>query len=601
MVRDTAFLREAEHLRQHLLAAGWKPEIARDAAPGEVRIELVRTAADTGRHEAEAYRLSVTGDRLTLSATAGHGLFNGIQTLLQLMQGRNVIPGCDIQDHPAFGWRGYMIDVGRNYMSMDLLRQTIQVMAAYKLNVFHFHATEDIAWRIASKRYPQLTAAEHALRNKGRFYSEAEIKELIALCKDHHITFVPEIDMPGHSAAFTRAMGVSMQSDSGLAIVKRILTEFCTTYAPPYLHIGADEVRIANERFVPEVTAHIERFGTRVIGWQPGGNYGPTVIRQLWMDDNAHLSTGADIRYIDSRHLYLNHMDPLEAVTTIFNRRIADRDHGDRNAIGATLCMWPDRRVASDTDVFRMNPVYPGMLAFAERCWRGGGTAGWVANIGAPGSEGALRFAEFEERLLDHKAHRFAQLPFPYTRQSRLTWKLIGPYANNGGTAMAFAPEEQGFHADTAVLEQVGGTIVLRHWWAPLIAGAVPDPRENTTWYATTRIWSDSAGTKPFWIDFYNSSRSTATDAPPLGAWDNKNSRVWVNGSVIAPPHWQHGSQPANSEVPLVDEGYAYRPPTEIMLQQGWNTVLIKAPVAGFKGKDWQHPVKWMFTFVEVE
>ncbi len=132
--------------------------------------------------------------------------------------------------------------------------------------------------------------------------------------------------MPGHSAAFTRAMGVGMQSDSGMAIVKNILQEVCTTYQLPYLHIGADEVNITNEQFVPEMTAYIEGFGTRVVGWQPGGNYTPSVFRQLWMDDNAHLAGNNGVQVIDSRHLYLNHMDPLEAVTTIFNRRIGDRD-----------------------------------------------------------------------------------------------------------------------------------------------------------------------------------------------------------------------------------------------------------------------------------
>ncbi len=408
--------------------------------------------------------------------------------------------------------------------------------------------------------------------------------------------------MPGHSAAFTRAMGVGMQSDSGMAIVKNILQEVCTTYQLPYLHIGADEVNITNEQFVPEMTAYIEGFGTRVVGWQPGGNYTPSVFRQLWMDDNAHLAGNNGVQVIDSRHLYLNHMDPLEAVTTIFNRRIGDRDHGDGTLLGATLCMWPDRRVAEAIDVLRMNPVVPGMLAFAERTWRGGGTAGWVANIGAPGSDRATHFAEFEDRLLDHKHRYYTDVPFPYVRQCGQTWKLFGPYANKGDMTMAFAPEQAGFQPDVSpALEQTGGTIVLRHWWATLIEGALPDPQANTTWYATTRIWSDTAATTPFWIDFYNSSRSTATDAPPLGAWDHKGSRVWVNGNEVAPPPWQHGSQKATSEVPLVDEGYAYRPPTMIPLVKGWNNVMIKAPVAGFEGKDWQHPVKWMFTFVQVQ
>jgi hexosaminidase len=140
----------------------------------------------------------------------------------------------------------------------------------------------------------------------------------------------------------------------------------------------------------------------------------------------------------------------------------------------------------------------------------------------------------------------------------------------------------------------------LRHWWAPLIKGAVDEPKENSTFYATTKIWTDKAGEKSFWIGFNNISRSPATDSPPPDAWDNKNSEVWVNGKLIDPPKWKHAGMKGNSEWPLVDEGYEYRQPTKIYLNKGWNHVLIKAPVSSFKGKDWQNPAKWMFTFTSL-
>ena len=130
--------------------------------------------------------------------------------------------------------------VGRNFQSVQSLKGQIEVMSRYKLNIFHFHFTEDIAWRLAIKRYPQLTAPENMLRNKGMYYTTSEMKEMIAYCKERYITLVPEIDMPGHSAAFKRAMGFDMQSDSGLVVVKNILQEFCDTYDLPYVHIGAD-------------------------------------------------------------------------------------------------------------------------------------------------------------------------------------------------------------------------------------------------------------------------------------------------------------------------------------------------------------------------
>jgi hypothetical protein len=405
--------------------------------------------------------------------------------------------------------------------------------------------------------------------------------------------------MPGHSAAFKRAMKTDMQSDSGLIYVKKILKELCKTYALPYLHIGADEVKISNKNFVPAVTNWIQGFGTKVIGWQPGGNYTNNTIRQLWMDDNANRQDNSSIQYIDSRHLYLNHMDPLEAVVTIFNRRIGDKIKGDDNLLGGTLCMWHDRAVAKEDDVQRMNAVYPGILAFAERSWRGGGAEGWVVSIGEPGSGLAKGFTEFENRLLDQQ-QRFPELPFPYARQSNIVWKLYGPYNNAGNLDRKFSPEISDINKMQAPFSVVGGTIIWRHWWAPLVKAVLTNPKENTTWYASTTIWSADDGWKDAWIGFNNLSRSPATDSPKPGTWDNHQSKIWINGLLIDPPFWKRGGQMGNSEIPLIDEGYEYREPTRVFLKKGWNDVLIKSPIGSFKGKDWQNPEKWMFTFVPV-
>jgi hexosaminidase len=394
-------------------------------------------------------------------------------------------------------------------------------------------------------------------------------------------------------------MKTDMQTDTGLHYVKNILKEFCETYDLPYIHIGADEVKITNKDFVPEITVFIQSLGKKVIGWQPGGNFTNNTIRQLWMDDNGHLSECKDIQYIDSRHLYLNHMDPLEAVTTIFYRQIGDRPNEDGNMKGATLCLWPDRRVEKEEDAIRMNAVYPGILAFAERCWRGGGYKGWLANIGQRNSAEAKEFIQFENRLLDHKQQFFSELSFPYVKQSDIIWKLFGPYSNAGNLSKQFEPENKDFDEirTKPAIQVVGGTIVLRHWWYPLIKGAIQNPGDSTTWYATTKIWIDEVKTQPVWIGFNNLSRSPATDSPPVGVWDDKQSVVWVNGNIIAPPVWKRGGQKGNSETPLIDEGYEYREPTNVLFKKGWNTILIKCPVGIFKGKDWQNPVKWMFTF----
>jgi hexosaminidase len=598
VIKDNSLQSEASFLQKIILEKGWNATISSSPKDNSPFIELSLGKVDVPLLRDEAYRINVTGNKICLIANTSNGIFNGIQTLSQLMRDGSMVNACEITDWPAFSWRGYMVDVGRNYETMDMLKQQIDKMAFYKFNIFHFHFTEDIAWRLESKMYPQLTAPENMLRNKGEYYTEEDMQELIAYCRERHITLVPEIDMPGHSAAFKRAMHVEMQSDSGIAILKNILTEFCKKYDLPYFHIGADEVKITNKNFVPEMTRFFENLGKKTIGWEPGGNFLPSTIRQLWMDDKGALANATNIQYIDSRHLYLNHIDPLEAVVTLFNRQIGNKIKGDKSMLGGTICMWPDRRVANEWDILRMNPVYTGMMAFGERAWRGGGYPGWITNVTAGKQQN--EFLEFEQRLLDHKEQYFQHIPFPYNRQGMMHWSLAGPYQNDGILSKSFAPENKNFK-DTSSLVAIGGTVVLRHWWAPLIKGVLNDPKENTTWYAITKIWSDEEKLQDFWVGFNDISRSPATDPPKQDTWDNHDSKVWVNGNEIAPPKWKHGGGQGNPEMPLIDEGYSYRNPTKILLKKGWNTVLIKAPIGKFKGKDWQNPEKWMFTFLPVE
>jgi hexosaminidase len=600
VVGTQSLYREALQLQQYLKNIGLNVQIrGNNNTPGAGMIVLQQGKPSMDNHSTEAYQLAVTPKKIVLTASGNAGIYYGLQTLKQLAHENKYVPACEIADWPAFAWRGYMVDAGRNFVPMDLLKQQIDVMARYKLNIFHLHITEDIAWRLESKLYPQLTDPETMIRNKNQFYTEKDLKELISYCKDRYITLVPEIDMPGHSAAFKRAMKTDMQSDSGLAIIKNILREFCSTYDLPYLHIGADEVKITNPNFLPEVTSLIESMGKKVIGWEPGGNFSESTIRQLWMEGATKVSRNKSIKYIDSRHLYINHMDPMESVVTIFNRQLCNLDKGSDAALGAIMCAWPDRKVNSPNDVMIQNPVYPAMLTFAERSWRGGGTNGWRATIGSPGSPAAKTFAEFENRLMTHKVHYFAKLPFPYAKQADLEWNFYGPFKNEGILSKVFAPQDKGIQTDPVKLIAVGGTIILRHWWAPQVKGVLDNPEENTTWYAATRIWSNEDKFQDFWIGFNNISRSYASDSPDAGTWDSRTSQVFVNNQLIPPPVWKQAGAKGEMELPLIDEGYEFREPTKIHLKKGWNRVLVKLPIGSFKGKDWKNPQKWMFTFVE--
>lgn len=599
LITDLTLKKEAVLIQKLFANQGLLPIITRDNQKNDILIELRKEKVNGALGNKEAFSIKVDEKSILIKAETMHGFFNAIQTLAQLIQ-NNEIQACEITDWPAFSWRGFMVDVGRNYQSMKQLKQQIDIMAAYKLNVFHFHLTEDIAWRLQSKQYPQLTDAKFMQRNPGKFYSIAELKDLIKYCNERNITFIPEIDMPGHSAAFKRAMGLDIQSEEGTKISKNILTELCRELNLPYIHIGGDEVKITNKEFLPQIVALLKSLGKKVIAWNPGGSVPEGTLLQMW---DGKTIPKEKFSNLDSRHLYLNHFDPFDGVVTTFNHLVCDAIIGDESKLGATLCNWPDRKVEKEEDLINMNAVYPVMLSFAERTWRGGGWKNFLSDIGSPGNERYNSFLEFENRLLNHKFLYFKNHSFPYVRQSDVSWKLIGPFDNNGNTAMAFAPETKSF-SDTLQVKNYpsvyGGTIWLRHFWHPMIQSHLDNQKENTTYYATRKIWSDEAGVKDFWIGFNNISRSPATDSPPVGAWDTKNSAVWVNNKLIEPPLWKNGGQKGNSEIPLIDEGYEYREPTKIFLQKGWNTVLIKAPVGSFKGANWQNPVKWMFTFIQI-
>lgn len=598
-IEEPSALLAKEHQLAQTIFEEWHIVVQDKASEKLPTLQLVLAGGTTANTADESYHLHVHKEGIKITAPSTVGIFYGLQTLRQFTLQNYKLAVCEIQDEPAFSWRGFLVDVGRNYQPLSMLKEQIDVMARYKLNVLHFHFTEDIAWRLASKKYPKLTDAEYMTRWAGDFYTEAEFRELMAYCAERHILLLPEIDMPGHSAAFTRYFGVDMQSDSGITYIKELLEEFATTFPGlPYFHIGGDEVKITNKSFMPEITKYVEELGYKTVGWDPGSNLMSQTIRQLWMGGPEAVAAEGEMVYIDSKHLYINHMDPLETVTTLFFRRIGEQDAEHPNLKGAILCSWPDRAVAAPEDMFYQSAIYPSLLTFAERIWQGGGKSGWVANIPPAGTEDYVSFQEFEEKLLVHQQRFLADKPFPYVKQTDLQWELIGPFDNKGSLSSSFDIENNPLVKAVAPTKKVvGGTLILRHWWADIIPGVIDNPQPNTTWYARTKIWSDESGSKPFWIGFDNLSRSYASDSPAIGTWDNRQSKVWVNNAPIEPPVWKQAGQKGGLEIPLIDEGYSFREPTMIALKKGWNDVLVKLPVASFKGVDWQNPVKWMFTF----
>lgn len=573
---------------------------------GGMSIPLVLSCSDTlsFSSSAEAYRLIVTPEQITLEGRTAHALFDGLQTLAQLCSGEGIACGV-VEDAPAFRWRGFLIDVGRNYESMSLLKEQIDVMASLKMNVFHFHPTEVVAWRLESKRHPELNAPETMTRDKGLFYRFEELRELQQYCAERFILFLPEMDMPGHSDAFVRALGYDMQSEEGTATVLDLLDELLSEVELPIIHIGADEVRIHNEQFLPTVTQFLEERSVRAMGWSPGGNYPPTVIRQLWSASQKSEIDNRDVYKVDSRNTYINHMDALESVVSIYNHRILDvvSDEEDEHLLGGELCLWNDRNLFYGDLNNLHNPTYPALIAFAERSWCGGGLLG--NHVSLMSDETYLEeFREFEERLWTFRERYLSDLPFPYVPQADIRWQIFGPY-DNGGDASKVFPIESLAHEQLGSQQPdttfVGGTLIYRHFWDPEIKGLLLNPSANQTIYAYRRVWSDHTQEVGMWIGFYDYSRSQWADAFARGEWNDCDAQIWLNGEAIAPPLWAHTGQKGNLEIPFYDENYSMREPTRVILRKGWNTILLKVPVTSFTGKAWYSPVKWMSTAVIVD
>lgn len=208
---------------------------------GELTIEeRIVTRIEGAKFQEEAYHLSITPKKIILEATTPKGMYWGRQTLEQLKTTKNkkiYLPQCDITDWPAFRIRGFMHDVGRSYIPLEELKREISLLSRYKINVFHWHLTENQAWRLECRKYPQLNAPENMEREKGKFYTLEEARQLVEFCKQHQVLLIPEIDMPGHSAAFERTFKTDMQSEKGTQILKDIIDEVCATFDVPYLHI----------------------------------------------------------------------------------------------------------------------------------------------------------------------------------------------------------------------------------------------------------------------------------------------------------------------------------------------------------------------------
>ena len=247
-------------------------------------IRLLTTAATPGG--AEGYRLVVDKSGVSITAAGGAGLFYGSQTLLQLLPAKAAatarVPYVHIADEPAFRWRGGMLDVCRHFFPVEFVKKYIDFLAAYKFNTFHWHLTDDQGWRIEIKKYPKLTqisafrkqtliGAQQTFKTPadfkydgtpyGGFYTQDQIREVVAYARKRYVTIVPEIEMPGHSVAVLAAYpelackpgpyetwtmwgvidDIVCPTEPTFRFFEDVLTEVCALFPGAYVHIGGDE------------------------------------------------------------------------------------------------------------------------------------------------------------------------------------------------------------------------------------------------------------------------------------------------------------------------------------------------------------------------
>ncbi|HEX7816496.1 family 20 glycosylhydrolase [Dyella sp.] len=292
----------AKHAADYLvaqLAQAHGPKLAvRDDAPADASIVFVHDEKAVVDHP-EGYVLDVAAHGVRVSARTDAGLFYGAVTLWQLLTAK---PGATtvslaavhIEDQPRFTWRGFMLDSVRHFQSTGEVRTIIDQMALHKLNVLHWHLTDDQGWRIEIKRYPELTrigawrtppgAGEHGEpKQYGGFYTQDDIRQMVAYAAERHITIVPELDLPGHAQAAVASypeLGVTgkrpaVSVDWGvnpylfntdehtLHVLEGVLDEIMALFPSQYIHVGGDEAIKDQWQASPAVQAQMKSLGIK--------------------------------------------------------------------------------------------------------------------------------------------------------------------------------------------------------------------------------------------------------------------------------------------------------------------------------------------------
>ncbi|MBR0197231.1 MAG: family 20 glycosylhydrolase [Kiritimatiellae bacterium] len=496
------------------------------------------------------------------------------------------VPDCIIQDWPEFKYRGLMLDCGRNYQSVESIKDVIRALAAYKYNIFHWHLTDNYGWRLESKIHPELQKRESFSRNIGKFYTQKEFKEVVEFARARGVTVIPELDMPGHTLAFRKATAIGNLADEKAKIILGELIDELCSLAPadimPIIHLGTDEARERGEK-VPQShldywAAKVTGNGRKLMGWSPGLKLPGQSIKHLWMGAND--PRGDATAYIDSQNsYYINHVDPEELLSVAAYQQPC-RWGTKEEKLGAIIGVWHDDAILDSEDVIRMNAVYPAIALLSDNFWLGRekDEPTLYARLPAPNDPRFALAQDLERRIIAHRDKLFASFrhPFPYIAQTHMRWRMTDDKGNLIANDIAQA------------------TIYPRHFWFPKAAYI-----NSNDGVVILETWIDcnqdiDCGA---WIGMCGFSRSDgrSRDAPTpkLGEWNKHGAKIEINSHPIDPPKWVHPATAGNpKEIPLVDEDYWYREPSKIHLKKGKNHIKLTLPKKG----GW----KWIGSFMPI-
>lgn len=423
---DSAFMGEAKYLSEVL-----EPVIGSRLRLAPYRVDAYfRIKHDPELEGRSAYRLKVHQDGIDLQAKTPEAAFHGLQTLLQLQVPEHARPGriafmhSELADEARFAHRGLLLDACRHFMDLEFVKRYVDLLARYKMNVLHWHLTEDQGWRFESKAYPKLTEVG-AWRTQadgsvyGGFYTQDEMRELVAYAAKRHVTVMPEIELPGHSSAAIAAYpwlsctGDSIEvetewgvfkdiycagNDSTLAFLRTVMDEVVSIFPSAVIHIGGDEApkvrweacekcqnRIHEEGlhdehqlqswFIAQMGEHLAGHGRRLAGWDEiadggipeGANWRVQAWRSMEAGREA-AEQGLEVVMSPTSHAYFDYdvksidLEKVYAFEPIPDGLDASKHH---LIVGGECNMWTERAPQDRVD----GKVFPRLLAMAEVLW----------------------------------------------------------------------------------------------------------------------------------------------------------------------------------------------------------------------------------------